>query len=103
MPVSNFESDFIMKDGWHTEHLLRPVFMGATQRKNAKVITVALDSLISQIVDIQLKILQTLLSLITDFSIIHCRLLASVHAFVLCFFLSSLTDRLALLLCFRLH
>jgi hypothetical protein len=53
--------------------------------KNAKVITVALDSRISQGVDIQLKILQTLLSLITDFPAIHGRLLANVRVFILCF------------------
>jgi hypothetical protein len=87
--------------------------------KNAKVITIALGSLqrliamravslsaiptiiqtmndcISQGVDIQLKILQTLLSLITNFPTIHDRLLADVRAFVLCsliYFLNGWTD-----------
>ncbi len=102
-------SHFIAVDGWHTEDLLRPVFMGCAT-KNAKVITIALGSLqrlialravslsaipaiiqtmndcMSQGVDIQLKILQTLLSLITNFPTIHGRLLAN-----------------ALLLCFKLH
>ena len=32
------------QDGWHTEDLLRPVFMGCAT-KNAKVITIALGSL----------------------------------------------------------
>jgi hypothetical protein len=58
---------------------------------------------ISQGDDKQLKILHTLLSLITDFSTIHSKLLAKVRAFVLGFFFSSLTDGLALLLRFRLH
>ena len=84
--------------------------------KNAKVITIALGSLqrlialravslatiptiiqtmndcMSQGVDIQLKILQTLLSLITNFPAIHGRLLANVRAFVLRSLFSSLTD-----------
>jgi hypothetical protein len=85
-------SDFITTDGWHTEHPLRPVFMGCST-KNAKVTTVALDSRISQGVDIQLKILQTLLSLITDFPAIHGRLLANVRAFIMCFLFSYLADR----------
>jgi len=96
----------ITTDGWQTEDLLRPVFMGCAT-KNVKVITIALGSLqrlialravslsaipaiiqtmndcISQGVDIQLKILQTLLSLITNFPTIHGRLLANVRAFVL--------------------
>ena len=84
--------------------------------KNSKVITISLGSLqrlialravslsaipaviqtmndcMSQGVDIQLKILQTLLSLITNFPTIHGRLLADVRGFVLCFLFSSLTD-----------
>ena len=90
------------QDGCHTEDLLCPVCMGCAT-KNAKVITIALGSLqrlislhavplsavpaiiqtmndcISQGVDIQLKILQTLLSLITNFSAVHSRLLANVR------------------------
>ena len=58
-------------------------------------------------VDTQLKILQTLVSLVTNFPTIHSRLaLANVRAFVrivLCFLFSSLTDGLALLPRFRLH
>ncbi|KAH9049815.1 hypothetical protein EDB83DRAFT_2543167 [Lactarius deliciosus] len=96
-------------DGRHADDLLRPVFMGCAT-KNAKVITISLGSLqrlitlraislsslpaviqtindcMTQGVDIQLKILQTLLSLITNFPAIHGRLLAD-----------------ALLLCFKLH
>ncbi|KAI0300723.1 hypothetical protein B0F90DRAFT_1722805 [Multifurca ochricompacta] len=99
----------LASDGWHADDLLRPVFMGCAT-KNAKVITIALGSLqrlitlravslsaiptiiqtmndcMSQGVDIQLKILQTLLSLITNFPAIHGRLLAN-----------------SLLLCFKLH
>ena len=75
--------------------------------KNAKVITIALAALqrlislravslsavptiiqtmndcMSQGVDIQLKILQTLLSLITNFPAVHGRLLANVRGFLL--------------------
>jgi hypothetical protein len=110
-----FASHFVTTDGWQTEDLLRPVFMGCAT-KNVKVITIALGSLqrlialravslsaipaiiqtmndcMSQGVDIQLKILQTLLSLITNFPTIHGRLLADVRAFVLCPLFSSLTD-----------
>jgi hypothetical protein len=82
--------------------------------KNAKVISIALGSLqrlialravslsaipaiiqtmndcMSQGVDIQLKILQTLLSLITNFPTIHGRLLADVRASACTLF--ALTD-----------
>jgi len=95
-------------DGWHTE-VTRPIFMGCTTN-NAKAITIALGALqrlntpravslsaiptliqrmndcVSQGVDIRHKILQTLLSLITDFPAIRGRLLAN-----------------APLLCFKLH
>jgi hypothetical protein len=54
-------------------------------------------------VDIQLKILQTLLSIITNFPTIHGRLLANVRAFILCSLFSSLTEGPALLLCFNLN
>jgi len=115
VPSLTLSLHFIMTDGWHTEDLLRPVFMGCAT-KNAKVITIALSSLqrlialravslsaipaviqtmndcMSQGVDIQLKILQTLLSLITNFPTIHGRLLANVRAFVLCSHFSSLTN-----------
>jgi hypothetical protein len=91
----------VTTDGLHADDLLRPVFMGCAT-KNAKVITIALGSLqrlitlraislsalpaviqtindcMVQGVDIQLKILQTLLSLITNFPSIHGRLLANV-------------------------
>jgi hypothetical protein len=108
-------SHVITTDDWHTEDLLRPVFMGCAT-KNAKVITISLGSLqrlialravslstipaiiqtmndcMSQGVDIQLKILQTLLSLITNFPTIHGRLLANVRAFVMYSLFPSLTD-----------
>ena len=91
----------VTTDGLHADDLLRPVFMGCAT-KNAKVIAIALGSLqrlitlraislsalpaviqtindcMTQGVDIQLKILQTLLSLITNFPAIHGRLLADV-------------------------
>jgi hypothetical protein len=54
-------------------------------------------------VDIHLKIFQTLLSLVTNFPTIHCRLLANVRTFILCSLFSSLTDGLALLARFRLR
>ena len=47
MAPSDFESDFthfITTDGWHTDDLLRPVFMGCAT-KNVQVITIALGSL----------------------------------------------------------
>ncbi|KAF8500792.1 hypothetical protein F5888DRAFT_1302620 [Russula emetica] len=44
MPASDSQPDFITTDDWHTEHLLRPVFMDCAT-KNAKVITIALSSL----------------------------------------------------------
>ena len=91
--------------------------------KNANVITVALDSLqrliafrvvspsaipstfiiqsisdcMSQGVDIQLKIFQTHLSVVTNFPAIHSKLLVNVRAFVLCSLFFSLTDEMALL------
>ena len=94
--------------------------------KNVKVITIALGSLqrfialravslsaipaiiqtmndcMSQGVDIQLKILQTLLSLITNFPAIHGRLLANVRTFILCYLcLDGWMDiRLWIRLCF---
>ena len=79
MLASDPESDFITTDSWHTEHPLRAIFMNCPT-KIAKVITIALSSLIalctvslsaipaitqtindrmSHGVDIQLKILQT--------------------------------------------
>ena len=91
----------VTTDGRHADDPLRPVFMGCAT-KNAKVITIALGSLqrlialraislsslpaiiqttndsMAQGVDIQLKILQTLLSLITNFPAIRGRLLANV-------------------------
>ncbi|KAF8500785.1 hypothetical protein F5888DRAFT_1793216 [Russula emetica] len=99
MPASDSESDFITTDEWHTDDLLHAVFTGCAT-ENSKVVTIALGSLqrlialravtvslsavtqtmndgMSQGVDIQLKILQTLLSLITDLPTIHGRLLAN--------------------------
>ncbi|GJJ14425.1 hypothetical protein Clacol_008689 [Clathrus columnatus] len=94
------------KDGSQSEDLLRPVFMGCATR-NPKVIAISLGSLqrlislkavpltavplivsimndcISQGVDIQLRILQTLLSLITNFPDIHDTLLGD--ALLVCF------------------
>ncbi|EJC99516.1 uncharacterized protein FOMMEDRAFT_142756 [Fomitiporia mediterranea MF3/22] len=93
-------------DGPQSDDLLRPVFMGCAT-KNAKVIAISLGSLqrlialhavppaavpaivttmnecMSQGVDIQLRILQTLLSLITNFPAIHGQLLGD--ALLLCF------------------
>ncbi|KAI0048499.1 hypothetical protein FA95DRAFT_1517415 [Auriscalpium vulgare] len=96
----------LASDGPHAEDLLRPVFMGCAT-KNAKVVGIALGSLqrlialravspsavpvivstmadcMNQGVDIQLKILQTLLSLVTNFPAIHGKLLGD--ALLLCF------------------
>ena len=90
-----------MIDGPQSEDLLRPVFMGCAT-KNAKVVAISLGSLhrlislkavphsavpvivnimgdcINQGVDIQLRILQTLLSLITNFPSVHGELLGDV-------------------------
>lgn len=89
-------------DGPQSEELLRPVFMGCSTR-NAKVVAISLGSLqrliamkavppssvplivttmaecISQGVDIQLRILQTLLSLLTNYTQVHGELLGSVR------------------------
>jgi Mon2/Sec7/BIG1-like, dimerisation and cyclophilin-binding domain len=92
----------IVVDGPQAEELLRPVFMGCSTR-NPKVVTIALSSLqrlvamkavpmstvphvvatladcISQGVDVQLRILQTLLSLLTNFTGVHGPLLGDVR------------------------
>ena len=89
-------------DGPQSEDLLRPVFMGC-ETKNAKVVAISLGSLqrlialkavpqsavplivktmtdcMNQGVDIQLRILQTLLSLITNFPAVHGDLLGEVR------------------------
>jgi hypothetical protein len=91
-------------DGPQSDDLLRPVFMGCAT-KNAKVVAISLGSLhrlislkavpqsavpvivntmgdcIHQGVDIQLRILQTLLSLITNFPSVHGELLGDVGHF----------------------
>ncbi|OBZ73105.1 Protein MON2 [Grifola frondosa] len=93
-------------DGPQSDDLLRPVFMGCAT-KNAKVVAISLGSLqrlialkavpqsavpliittmsdcMNQGVDIQLRILQTLLSLITNFPAVHGQLLGD--ALLLCF------------------
>lgn len=93
-------------DGAQSDDLLRPVFMGCAT-KNAKVVAISLGSLqrlialkavpksavpliintmsdaMSQGVDIQLRILQTLVSLITNFPSVHGDLLG--EALLLCF------------------
>ena len=95
-----------LKDGPQSEDLLRPVFMGCAT-KNAKVVAISLGSLqrlialkavpqsavpliittmsdcMAQGVDIQLRILQTLLSLVTNFPAVHSDLLGD--ALLLCF------------------
>lgn len=95
-----------LPEGPQSDDLLRPVFMGCAT-KNAKVVAISLGSLqrlialkavpqsavsliintmsdaVSQGVDIQLRILQTLLSLITNFPAVHGTLLGDVCA-VLC-------------------
>ncbi|KAF8435407.1 hypothetical protein L210DRAFT_3453035 [Boletus edulis BED1] len=96
----------LASDGAQSDDLLRPVFMGCAT-KNAKVVAISLGSLqrlialkavpqsavpliintmsdaMSQGVDIQLRILQTLVSLITNFPTVHGRLLG--EALLLCF------------------
>jgi hypothetical protein len=90
-------------DGPHAQEILRPVFMGCGT-KNAKVVGIALGILQRLIalravpasvaptivttmaecasggVDIQLRILQTLLSLVTNFSQLHGVMLGSVSS-----------------------
>lgn len=90
-----------LPDSPQTDELLRPVFMGCAT-KNTKVITISLTALqrlitlravpqsavptivstmnecVVQGVDIQLRVLQTLLSLITNFPAIHGPLLGDV-------------------------
>ncbi|KAF9033039.1 hypothetical protein BDZ89DRAFT_1036881 [Hymenopellis radicata] len=96
----------LASDGPQSEDLLRPVFMGCAT-KNAKVVAISLGSLqrlialkavpqsavehiistmndaMTQGVDIQLRILQTLVSLITNFPAIHGDQLGD--ALLLCF------------------
>ncbi|KAG1769044.1 hypothetical protein EV702DRAFT_707206 [Suillus placidus] len=96
----------LASDSTQSDDLLRPVFMGCAT-KNAKVVAISLGSLqrlialkavpqsavalivstmndaMSQGVDIQLRILQTLVSLITNFPSIHGELLG--EALLLCF------------------
>ncbi|KAJ3522926.1 hypothetical protein NM688_g8802 [Phlebia brevispora] len=96
----------LASDGPQSEDLLRPVFMGCAT-KNAKIVAISLGSLqrlialkavpqsavpliintmndcMNQGVDIQLRILQTLLSLITNFPAVHGDLLE--EALLLCF------------------
>ncbi|KAF9222197.1 hypothetical protein BS17DRAFT_195192 [Gyrodon lividus] len=96
----------LASDGAHSDDLLRPVFMGCAT-KNAKVVAISLGSLqrlialkavpqsavpliistmsdaMSQGVDIQLRILQTLVSLITNFPSVHGEMLGD--ALLLCF------------------
>ncbi|KAG5719178.1 MON2 like protein [Termitomyces sp. T112] len=96
----------LASDGPQSEDLLRPVFMGCAT-KNAKVVAISLGSLqrlialkavphsavpliittmsdaMNQGVDIQLRILQTLVSLIPNFPAIHGDLLGD--ALLLCF------------------
>ncbi|KAF9484605.1 hypothetical protein BDN70DRAFT_825412 [Pholiota conissans] len=96
----------LASDGPQSEDLLRPVFMGCAT-KNAKVVAISLGSLqrlialkavpqsavpliintmsdaMSQGVDIQLRILQTLVSLVPNFPAIHGELLGD--ALLLCF------------------
>ncbi|KZT66278.1 hypothetical protein DAEQUDRAFT_470892 [Daedalea quercina L-15889] len=96
----------LARDGPQSDDLLRPVFMGCAT-KNAKVVMISLSSLqrlialkavpqsavpviistmsdcMNQGVDIQLRILQTLLSLITNFPAVHGQLLGD--ALLLCF------------------
>ena len=119
----------LLQDGAQSEDLLRPIFMGCAT-KNPKVVTISLGSLqrlivmkavplssiahivstiadcMSQGVDVQLRILQTLLSLFTNYSGIHGTLLGDVRKY-----LQVLEDDVsdfdvslkALLLCFRLQ
>ncbi|PPR04311.1 hypothetical protein CVT24_013384 [Panaeolus cyanescens] len=96
----------LASDGPQADELLKPVFMGCAT-KNAKVVAISLGSLqrlitlkavpqsaipviirimgdaMSQGVDIQLRILQTLVSLVPNFPAIHGPLLAD--ALLLCF------------------
>ena len=95
-----------VEDGAQSDDLLRPVFMGCAT-KNAKVVAISLGSLqrlialkavpqsavpliintmsdaMSQGVDIQLRILQTLVSLITNFPSVHAELLGEVCCYAL--------------------
>lgn len=112
-------------DSAHSDDLLRPVFMGCAT-KNAKVVAISLGSLqrlialkavpqsavtlivstmndaMSQGVDIQLRILQTLVSLITNFPSIHGELLGEVRLLISPgIYLITLSK--ALLLCFKLQ
>lgn len=95
----------VISSGTHTDDLLRPVLMGCATR-NPKVVAISISSLqrlialrlvpqaavpvivttmndsLAQGVDIQLRILQTLLSLITGFESMHGQLLGDVRVFL---------------------
>jgi len=121
----------LVTDGAQSGDLLRPVFMGCAT-KNAKVVAISLGSLqrlialkavpksavpliittmsdaMSQGVDIQLRILQTLVSLITNFPSVHGELLGEVGSSSCCeltqysnIVMSNVSQ--ALLLCFKLQ
>ena len=72
-------------------------------RSRALFIIQTMNDCTLQGVDIHLKIFQTLLSLVTNFPTIHCRLPTNVRTYILCSLFSSLTDGLALLARFRLR
>jgi hypothetical protein len=67
-----------------TPHRLARAFLSATL-----AITQTMNECMSQGVDIHLRVLQTHLSLISNFPSIHGRLLANVRDFVLCSLVSS--------------
>ena len=72
-------------------------------RSRAPSIIQTMNDSMLQGVDIQLKILQTHSSLVTNFLHHSQRTTRKRTCFVLCSLSSSLTDGLALLPCFRLH
>ncbi|KAG1830278.1 guanine nucleotide exchange factor in Golgi transport N-terminal-domain-containing protein [Suillus subalutaceus] len=112
-------------DNVQSDDLLRPLFIGCMMKK-AKVVAISLGSLqrlialkavpqsavalivrtmndvMSQGVEIQLRILQTLVSLITNFPSIHGELLGEVHSVYYSRYLSGYLSK-ALLLCFKLQ
>ncbi|KAI5999270.1 hypothetical protein EDD15DRAFT_2508632 [Pisolithus albus] len=77
----------LASDGAQSDDLLRPVFMGCAT-KNAKVVAISLGSLqrliaLKAVPKAALRILQTLVSLITNFPSVHGDLLG--EALLLCF------------------
>jgi hypothetical protein len=82
--------------------LQRLIALKAVPQSAVALIVSTMNDAMSQGVDIQLRILQTLVSLITNFPSIHGELLGEVHSVYTSWYLSNYLSK-ALLLCFKLQ